>query len=469
MRVAIGGISHESNTFNPVHTTMDSFNIFDGRELLKDEAARFLMDAGIEVTPTIYASALPSGVVEKETYIRLKEGLLSRVEGVGKVDGVCLILHGALEVQGVGSGESDLVKGVRDVVGEDANISASLDLHGNIAPEFVRATNILTAYRTAPHRDVAETKVRAASLLLGSLKRRTKPVSVMVNPPVLLPGELVVTDIEPASSLYRDLEKIDGPLGILNASMLVGMAWADTPNSCASAIVVAEEDHAEKAYESACEIAEAYWNRREKFRYEVEVGSIDETIKMAKESLKKPVFISDSGDNVTAGAAGDIPLFVEQLLAMGVTDAVVAGILDPEAVELCKAAGVGARLRIEIGGKIDKINAYPIEVDGRVMNISKDGVAFRTGGIDIILMSRPRAFISPDSLRTYGIEPLTRKIVVVKLGYLFPELKKIAALELMALSPGYTNLMIDRLSYRRVRRPLFPLDKEFLWKPLSRG
>jgi len=470
MRIAIGGISHESNTFNPLYTGIDSFKIMEGRNLLRDEAARFLTDIGIDVVPTIHASAFPSGVVEKETYLKLKEELLSRFEEGGKIDGVCLILHGALEVEGIGDGEIDLVKAVRETVGEDAYISASLDLHGNMPPESVETADILTAYRTAPHRDAAETRVRAAALLLGSLKKETKPVSVIVNPPVLLPGELVVTDVEPAYSLYRDLKRIDNLPGMLNASMLVGMAWADTPSSCASAVVVAEEDKSlSKAYELACELAEAYWDRREDFHYEVEVGSIDETIRTAMKSSKGPVFISDSGDNVTAGAAGDISLFVERLLSMRATDAVVGGILDPETVEICKEAGVGTRMKIEIGGKLDKVNGYPIEVDGKIAYIAKDGVVFRTDGVDVILTSKRQGFTSPESFRMYGIEPLTRKIVVVKLGYLFPELKKFAALELMALSPGYTNLMVDRLSYERVKRPLFPLDKDFCWEPPSRA
>ena len=468
MRIVIGGISHESNTFNPVHTGIDSFKIMDGRNLLRDEAARFLIDMGIEVVPTIYATAFPSGIVERGTYLKLKEDLLSRLEEEGKIDGVCLILHGALEVEGIGDGETDLVKGVRETVGDNVYISASLDLHGNMPPESVETADILTAYRTAPHRDSADTRVRAAALLLRSLKKATKPASAIVNPPVLLPGELVVTDIEPAYSLYRDLARIESLPGILNASMLVGMAWADTPSSCGSAVVVAEEHkYADKAYELACELAEAYWDRREDFHYEVEVGSIDETIRIAMKSSKGPVFISDSGDNVTAGAAGDIPLFVERLLSKRATDTVVGGILDPDAVRICKEAGVGTRMKIEIGGKLDKVNGYPIEVDGKVLNVAEDGVVFRTDGVDVILTSKRQGFTSPESFRMYGIEPLTRKIVVVKLGYLFPELKKFAALELMALSPGHTNLMVDRLSYERVKRPLFPLDKDFCWKPPS--
>jgi len=466
MRIMIGGISHESNTFNPLHTGIEAFRVVRDEALLKDEAARFLISEGVEVIPTLYADALPSGVVRRDAYLQLREEMLQRLGEAGKVDGVCLLLHGAMEVEEIGDGESDLVKAVREAVGEEALISVGLDLHGNIHPNLVEEADTMTAYRTAPHTDVTETRVRAARFLLHSLRRGIRPVSVMVKPPVLLPGELVVTDIEPAFSLYRSLDAVDRTPGILDSSLLVGMAWADSPHASASAIVVADgEEHQEKAYTKAGELAKAYWDRREEFHFEVETGPIDDMIRLAKTSTKRPVFISDSGDNITAGAAGDVPIFVERLLALGVEDAVVGGILDPEAVSLCRKAGVGSRLRVEIGGKIDRVNGYPIEVEGKVLNLTKDGAVLRIGGIDMILTSRRRAWISPEGFRDFGVDPISRRIVVVKLGYLTPEFRKVAGLALLALSPGCANQLMDRLEYRRVRRPLYPLDRDFSWEP----
>lgn len=466
LRVATGGISHESNTFNPLLTELDEFKIVRGKELLSEEPARFLQTKGVDVVPTIYAEALPSGPVAKNAYVYMKKELLRRLESVDKVDGVCLFLHGAMEVEDVGDGESDLVKSVRERVGEDALISVSLDLHGNISPELVDSADILTSYRTAPHVDSLETRMRAVKLLVNCLAKNIKPVPVMVKPPVLLPGEMVVTDIEPASKLYRELEKIDESPNILNSSLLVGMAWADTPNAGASVIVVAKgRDYKEEAYRRACQLAEAYWDKRSDFHLEVKFGSIDETIKIARESDEKPVFISDSGDNVTAGAAGDVPLFVERLLSMKAKDAVVGGILDPEAVNLCKKSGVGSKLKVEIGGKIDRVNGIPLEVKGKVVSLSSDGAVLRIDGVDVILTTQRRPWGSLDSLRTYGVDVLNRKIVVVKLGYLSPELRRAAALALMALSPGFSNLRITQLRYEKVRRPLFPLDQDFSWKP----
>ncbi|MEM3545643.1 MAG: M81 family metallopeptidase [Candidatus Bathyarchaeia archaeon] len=466
MRIALGGIGHESNTFSPLPTSIEDFNVIKGDELLKDGVARFLIDKGVKVTPTIHAWALPSGVVSRSTFLHLEGEMLKALEDAGKIDGVCLLLHGAMEVEEVGSGETHLLKCVREIVSWKTVVSIALDLHGNLNPEIVEYADILTAYRTAPHVDAYETALKAAKLLLRSIKTSIKPTTIIVKPPVLLPGEYVVTSIEPAASIYRSLEEIDRKTGVVDSSMLVGMAWADTPQASASAIVVSNGKRESEAYEAACRLAKAYWDKRREFRLEVEAGEIDEVIGIAKASTKKPVFISDSGDNVTAGAPGDVPIFIEHLLDLKVEDAVVAGIYDPDAVRSCREAGLGGDVKTSIGGKIDKINGYPVEVKGRVVNLTDDGAVLRVDGVDILLTGRRRGWTSIDDFKEFKVNPAEKKIVVVKLGYLTPDFRRIAKLALMALSPGCTNLIIEKLRYERVRRPLYPLDKDFSWSPL---
>jgi len=210
LRIALGGISHESNTFNPIHTGLEDFNIIRGEGLLELRVSRFLLNAGADVIPTIYARTLPSGTLRYDAYVRMRDELVERLHEAGRVNGVCLILHGAMEVEKIEDGEGNLVKAVHETIGEKPIISASLDLHGNISPRLLEKIDILTAYRTAPHVDVEETRIRAAGLLIESLRNNLKPKSFMVKPPVLLLGELVVTDIKPALSLYGQLGKIDG-------------------------------------------------------------------------------------------------------------------------------------------------------------------------------------------------------------------------------------------------------------------
>ena len=469
MRIAVGGISHETNTFNPIPTGLEAFRIQRGDVLLKNERLTHLVESGVEVVPTIYAAAPPSGLIEKEAYAHLKEELLSRIEEVGEVAGICLFLHGAMEVEGIGDGETDLVYGIRRVVGKNVLMSASLDLHGNITSELVRVADILTAYRTAPHVDVMETRTRAAKLLVNCIRNNTRPVSVMVKLPILLPGEMAVTSVEPGAILYRRLAEVNRSRCVLDSSILVGMAWADTPSAGVSVIVAAaRKECMGRAYSKACDLAREIWDRREQFCLEVPSGSIDETIDAAKSCPKRPVFISDSGDNITGGAVGDIPLFVERLISLNVEDAVVGGILDPDAVASCKRAGVGNILKVQIGGKLDRVNGRPFEVEGVVTKISRHGAVVRSGGVDVILTTHSQAFTTIEDFLCFGINPFSRQIVVVKQGYLFPKLRSKAAFSLMALSPGCTNLRLDQLDYRNLRRPIYPLDRDFTWEPCYR-
>ncbi len=458
MRLGICGIRHESNSFSTMRTELGNFHVLRGEEILRDEFwASF---EGVEWVPTLVARASPHGLVSKDAYLELKEELINQLSDGLPVDGVYMSLHGAMEVEDIGDGESDLVKGVREVVGPDVPITASLDLHGNIAPAFAEFTNVLTAMRTSPHVDGYETRERAVEHLVRCVKEGIRPVNVLIKLPLLLPGEFTVTEIEPTRSLYAKLWDIESEEGILDASILIGCAWTDSPYTSVSVIVVAESDR-QMAYERARILAGEIWEKREEFGTEVETASVEEAISKAMRKQVRPVVISDSGDNVTAGGAGDTTVFLEKLLEAGANDAVVAGITDPEAVNMCAQAGVGSEITLKVGGKLDRINGYPLEVTGIVEHIDPPSLAvLRIGGVRVILASERRAFSELRSFERAGIHPLEQRIIVVKVGLLFSEIRDMARKAIMALSPGFTSLMLEELPYKRIKRPIFPLDKD---------
>jgi len=476
IRIAIGGIGHETNTFSPVWTEYGDFRFARGQTLLADRVGSSWQREGVDLLPTLVAWALPSGLVRKWAYLRLREELLHELKALLPLDGVYLDLHGAMEVEALGDAESDLVSAVRTLVGPDVLISVSLDLHGNISPTLVEQADILTAYRTAPHRDAKATRLRALCHLTRALKDGLRPAAVLVKPPLLLAGESAVTQVEPARSLYARLAEIDHVPGIMDASLLIGCAWTDSPFTSASVIVVAERDEA-LARREAAGLARAMWARRHDFGYGVETAGVDEAIQRAMRTPERPVFISDSGDNVTAGGAGDIPLFAERLVALRAQEALVAGLTDPEAVQLCAAAGVGAAVTLSIGGKLDKRNGRPFVTTGRVEHLSREpddpgqaptlAVVHISGpseiGVRIVLAVDRRFFPDRASVAASGVDPMAQKIVVVKQGYLFPDLYDHAPRAIMALSPGATDLRLHELPYRHLKRPIFPLDGDIDW------
>jgi microcystin degradation protein MlrC len=466
VRIAIGGIRHETNSFSPVWTGVDDFHVVRGAALLEGKQGFPWQPEGVDLLPTLVAGAMPSGLVRESAYLELKEELLRGLEAALPVDGVYLDLHGALDVETIGDGETDLVPAVRQLVGPDALISVSLDLHGNISPTLVRAADILTAFRTAPHRDTEETRERALAILIRALREGQRPVSALVKPPLLLVGEQAVTEVEPARSLYGRLAEIDWVPGIIDSSLLIGCAWTDGPFTTTSIIVVAAEDR-ELAQQQAAELARQVWAQRREFSFGVETASVDEAIRRAMAAPEHPVFVSDSGDNLTAGGAGDIPLFARRLVALGAQDAVVAGIADPTAVRQCAAAGIGAEVELSIGGQLDRANGQPFVTTGRVQHISpQPGTAVvRVGGVSIVLTVDRRPFTDRASIAAAGIDPMAQKIVVVKLGYLFPDLYDHAPRAIMALSPGATDLRLEKLPFQRLQHPIFPLDGDFTWEP----
>jgi microcystin degradation protein MlrC len=468
VRIAIGGIRHETNTFSPLRTGMPEFTVRRGREMLSDLPWAEGLDPDIELVPTLSAEAMPHGLVRRETYQTLKGELIERLGQAGDLDGIYLDLHGAMEVEEIGDGESDLIGAVRALAGPEVQIAASLDLHANLAPAVVEGVNVLTAYRTAPHRDQTATRRRAVTHLIDCLRQGIKPVTAMVKPPLLLPGEFAVTDVEPARSLYRLLDSIYAIPGILDASLLIGCAWTDSPFTSTSAIVVAESDRA-LALAQAARLAGAVWDQRANFAPETPMLSVDEAIAAALSLPERAIFLSDSGDNVTAGGAGDSPMVAAKLLAARVPDVVVAGLADAPAVAACARAGLGGQVSTTVGGKLDPRNSSPLPVDGVVVYLYPPEqptlAVLRVGGLDIVLTADRRSFTTRADLARAGIDAGTRKLIVVKLGYLFPELRELASHSFLLLSPGCTDLRLTALPYERVRRPIFPLDAEVGWYP----
>ena len=465
MRIFAGGIIHETNSFHPQLTRVESFEIHRAAALLDDPGVKPFRENEVEVIPSLWPEAIPSGPVEYQTYRYFRDSLLDDLQACGTVDGVCLFLHGAMVVDGIGCGEMDLVRSIREIVGPDVLISASLDLHGNIDPDLGSYANILTAYRTAPHIDMEETRQRAASLLIHCIKNRLKPVPVIVKIPVMIAGDPAITDEQPAADLYAKLLDIDKVPGIVTSSLMIGYSWSDIPNIGSSTIVVAEnEKYRDVAVTEASSLAADFWSKRGDFSFTVPTGTIEESIGIAEDFADGPVFISDSGDNVTSGAAGDVPSFVEKLLAADVRNVVVAGIIDSRAVDVCRKTGVGSSANLSLGGKIDTVNAKPLPVDGKVVHLTDSGAVLRSRGVDIIIAEKRTAFSTIDSFAAFDVNPAAYKVVVVKLGYLFPELKEIAKHTVLAFSPGFASQKLD-LPYKNIPRPIYPLDPGFDWAP----
>jgi len=470
-RIGIGGIAIESCTFSPLCASLDDFVVLRGEELARHypflPGWSFPGRADIRWCPCLHANALPGGPVTAETYAALKRELLDRIAASLPLDGFLLDVHGAMNVAGMDDAEADLAAAIRARVGPRCLISACLDLHGNVSPELVALADLLTTYRTAPHEDVLETRTKACRNLVRCLDRGLRPHRAWARIPVILPGERTSTFVEPGRSVYAALAESDTVPGVLDASLWVGYVWADEPRSSAAAVVTACDPAA--ARNEAERIARRYWNARTQFQFCVPAGTADWCIGQALAAGGNAVFISDSGDNPTAGGAGDIPAFVGRLLARaefagGKLTAIYASIPDDAAVRQCYAAGVGGQVSLSIGGKLDPVHGSPLDIAGQVAALSPDDrvggdlAVVRAGGVHIILTSRRKPYHVISEFAKLGLRPADHKLTVVKIGYLEPELRAAARHAFLALTPGAVNQDIASLPYAKVQRPIFPLD-----------
>ena len=412
--------------------------------------------------------------MDQAAFEKFKSEILEDIKKAGKLDGIYMDMHGALSVQGYADAQVSLIQDIRKVVGPDLLIGGSFDLHGNLSPDFVKNIDIATAFRTTPHRDGAETKARAAQMLADALKYGWKPHIEFVEIPILVPGEKSITEVEPLHSIYAQIPDIAKKEGLMDASIFVGYCWADLPHSAMRVFVVAKDKkYSQEAKNEAILLARQIWNKREQMKLDVPSGSIDEMILKAREYKGKTVFISDSGDNTTAGAPGDNPQVLEALLRHKVQNVLMAGVVDPEALKKCVGVGVENIVELNLGGREDHVFGKPLKIKAKVLFISPDSlmntnrgaVVIETEGVQTVVLKARRSFVEVRDFKEVGLNPLDFRIVVVKLGYLYPELRDIAPIHLMALTSGFCTLDMRTLPFKNVHRPRYPLDMNIVWNP----
>ncbi|KAK5740922.1 hypothetical protein LTR17_004276 [Elasticomyces elasticus] len=487
-RIAIAGLGCETSTFSPARTHASAFHPRRGDEIL--QTYKFLQhgtDLGNAATwhGSLIGHALPGGIVTKNAFEELAHEIVRRLKDLVQeepLDGLWYDIHGAMVVEELDDCEAELLRRIRQVIGPDAIVSASMDLHGNVSRELVHQTDLITCYRTAPHVDVMETKQRACHNLVAVLNSKDRlgkrPLKAWIPVPILLAGEQTSTRIEPAKRLYAAVPEVEALDDVLDASIWVGYAWADEPRNCAAVAVTGWDEQAVKR--GAERLADIFWEAHEEFDFVAPTGSLDECLKAALGSQKRPYFISDSGDNPTAGGAGDVTCTLHRLLdrtefksASGpkvVYASIPAG---SQAMQTVVEAGVGATVTVMVGAEVDNIHAGPVQLTGRVHSIkhgdrhARIEAVIHTGTIFVIVTELRKPYHHEQDFTDLDLD--VRKgaadIVLVKIGYLEPELFNMAADWMMALTPGGVNQDLERLGHKRIVRPMWPFDKVFNKKP----
>lgn len=474
-RIAIAGIAIESSTFSPARTHEDAFHADVGERVFGKYpflAADSLNRGRAEWFPTLQGHALPGGMVTSEAYASLVKKTTDLLKENLPYDGLFLDIHGAMSVEGLDDPEGDFITRVREVVGPETLISTSMDLHGNVSERLAHQSDLITCYRMAPHEDAIESKKRAVDNLLDRLENgQSRPAyKAWIPVPILLPGEKTSTRIDPGKSLYAKVDPVTKAKGVTDAAIWIGYAWADEPRN--HAVVMVTGDDKEKVKSGAEALAKSFWEVRNEFEFVAPTATFDESLALALKSDKKPFVISDMGDNPTAGGAGDVTWTIRQLLARpefadeNGPSLIYASIPGPELVAEAEKIGIGGKIEAIAGAAIDDRFAPPVLLKGTIRAIehgdkhAETEVVVQVGSIHVIVTKKRKPYHKESDFTRLGLNPRETDIVVVKIGYLVPELYDMRGDWIMALTPGGVDQDLERLDYQRIKRPMFPLDKD---------
>jgi microcystin degradation protein MlrC len=496
MRVAIGSIVHEANTFSPRRmrwSDVQAQPFLAGDAVITGAATQdtaipgFLGLAGrteVEWVPLI-SSALPGGAgpLTVDAFERLRDEFTGRLAAAGPVDACLLSMGGGMVADREDLEDADglLLSAVREVLPPGGRLGVALDMHANVTERMVAAADVLLAYQTfPPHWDKGEIGGQVADLVHRAVLGEVEPVMALARPPMLLQPESQDTTRSPMRDAMALAREASRAKGILAVSMVAGFAWCDVPEAGTSVIVVADRDRA-LADRTAEDLARRWFSLRDGFRFPL--TPIEEAVERALAHRgPRPLLLCDPADNAGAGGAGDSTALLERLLARGVTNAAFATLCDPDAVAACTAAGVGGAVELTLGGTLDPAHSRPIAVSGTVRALSDGqyrnsgplwtGAAGRlgrtavlgVGGVEVVVTERPNGAFDPAVFTSVGVDPTRKAVVVVRSQIFGPRAYAGLVDDVVVVDgDGWATSNFAKLPYRRVRRPIFPLDAEVVF------
>ena len=486
MRIAVAGMSHETNTYAVASTGMtteERFLALTGEAIrerftgtgwavggILDECARREDDA----VPAFFAWAEPSGTIDSAAYASLKERLLEALRAAMPVEAVALELHGAGVVDGIDDLEADLGAAIRRLVGPDVPIAATLDLHGNATPAMAAAYDVLLGCHLYPHTDLYDRGVEAVELLHRVVEEGLRPVVHVEQLPILLPPSTTDGD-SPATRANQVCAQLEARPGVIDCTLMHGFPFTDVPDTGSSIIAIADGDRG-LASAVGTEAARWVWAHREDFR--IENDTPESAVRRAANATSFPVVVNEPSDNPGGGSPGDGTHLLRAMLDAGLSRACFGFISDPEVVQAAIASGVGTRVKVNLGAKHDDLHGRPIPVEGLVRCITDGRFVLRAmlsgleldlgpscrltvDDVDIVVTSKPFQTIDPEVFLLHGIDVSRYKVIGLKSSQHFRAgFRDLAGLIVTADSPGLTTNRVDVFEHVRASRPLWPISPE---------
>ncbi len=497
MRIASGGIQHETNTFASTPTTIADFARdskcgpgLSGGEVIfqRYRGTRCIHGGyiaggeavGAELLPLLSVRAQPSGVVEQKSFDTMLGWFLGRLESVLPVNGVLLDLHGAMVTEEHEDAEGAFIEAVRNLVGPQMPVVATLDLHANITAKMAQLADVIIGFDTYPHVDMHERGREAVELLGRIICGDISPVQEYRQLPLITMPPMQCTLREPMRSLVERVHRLEEEPGVLIVTVSMGFPFADVRDAGVSVVVTADGDRG-MASDKADELAGWLWELRDDL--EPHLTTIEEVIRFVEEHPDDGLTIfADGSDNPGGGAPCDGTVALRALIEAGLEGALVAVLYDPETAKQAHDAGVGRTIQVRLGGKTDDRHGAPVEGKAYVRALCDGAFVYRgpmlrgiadhlgptatleIGGVEVVVSSQRRQCLDAEMLRIAGIELSHRRLLVVKSAVHFrADLGPLASHIFDADTPGIHRPDFSMFDYKKLRRPIYPLDHDVVW------
>jgi microcystin degradation protein MlrC len=481
-RIAVGGFLHETNTFAPTKATYADFRHGGGWPAMTTGAdvlrvmrninvglAGFVESAealGWELIPTIACGASPSAHVTQDAFEQIVAVMVEGIAAAAPLDAVYLDLHGAMVTEHVDDGEGEILSRVRRVIGNDIPLVVSLDLHANVSPSMVELADALIAYRTYPHVDMAET-CRASARHLELLLQGKRFAKAFRQVPFLIPISWQCTNDQPSRSIYGKLASLESD-DVPTLSFAPGFPAADF-HDCGPSVFAygATQDLADRAADTMARLIESHESD-----FDGRIYQPDEGVRLAMDlakSARKPIVIADTQDNPGAGGDSDTTGMLRALVRNNAS-AATGVIYDPLSAKAAHAAGVGAAVRLSLGGKSGIPGDAPFSetfvveslsdgrfvapgpyYGGREMEMGPSA-CLRIGDVRVVVSSHKAQLADQAMYRYVGIEPTEQKILVNKSSVHFrADFEPIAERLLICAAPGAMPADTATLPWTKLR------------------
>ena len=495
MKLALLGISHETNTFSQVPADYAAFNIYRGDEISQEYQTSQTTNAGflqisedrdVQVVPLLFAITGPIGTITIDAFESISKEMLLLLETYGPWDGILLSLHGAAVSEEYPDADGEITERVRTLVGPDVKVGLSVDMNANLSRKMIANVDVVTVYRTNPHLDPRIRAFECAEMIRDAIRGDISPVIWLEIPPVVINIVKQFTDEDPMKSVMENLDKTLSFQNIIHGSVAEGYPYADVEEMGMGFISIADGDM-EAAKDASQWMAREAWNIREQF-----VGdtpSIEEALSYADQNYISekdgPYVLMDVGDNIGAGSSADSTHILTLAKSMGIKG-YLQTLCDPESVNTCIDAGIGSQVTVDVGGKTDNMHGDPVKVTGVVRTLfngkfeddrpTHGGFRYYDGGLTAVLDTDDNHTLVLTSLRcgntsreqmyTVGVYPEKYRVVVAK-GVVSPRpaYQPIAKEVILVNTPGVTTSDLNFFEYRRRRPNLYPFEESAIYSP----